>query len=122
MSKLGWILAGLFFAMPVWAGTAVPLAPVANFNQLFADIELPGGIRGELTLTFDDPSGLDGTALDVTAELVDPEDLLLNARLPADVFIPSDFPVLITIEPADGGTELVITWDQTQVRVPIAAA
>ena len=73
-------------------------------NKVTGDIVLPGSIEGKLILTFEDTSGLDSGNLSLLAELVDPLDPQLLARMPAGVFIPSDFPVLVTIEPSGGST------------------
>ena len=102
MSRCRWILPSLLLlASPAWAGGGFPLATSASCNQIFADIDLPG-IEGQITLTFEAPLGLAADSLDLSVELINPEDALLNDRLPEDVFIPSDFPVLIKIEPAAG--------------------
>ncbi len=59
-----------------------------------------GGVSATLTVSIDQPSvTLDGQSLDITAELIDPGDLAKINRLPAGVFLPSRFPVLIGINP-----------------------
>lgn len=68
-------------------------------NQLTGRVELPGGIGADLTLGFESVSGLDLSTLRVTAELVNPLDLVLRSRLPAGVGIPLAFPVVIKIRP-----------------------
>lgn len=74
-------------------------------NEATGVIALPGGLGADLTLTFEDPTGLTADALDVSADVVNPLDMTLLSRLPADgVGIPGGFPVLIRIEPAAGST------------------
>jgi hypothetical protein len=81
------------------AQTAVPLT--VSGNEARGVIDLPGGIRAELTLTFEDVVGLNPAALDVSASLVSPTDLTLLGRLASlDVGIPAAFPVLLRIEPS----------------------
>ncbi len=74
-------------------------------NQASGVISLPGGIGADLTITFEDSSGLAPASLEVSAELVSPLDPSLPSRLPAaDVGIPGAFPVLIRIDPAPGSS------------------
>jgi hypothetical protein len=61
---------------------------------------MPGGIAGDLSISFEDVVGLNKDALDASARLVDPLDSGILSRLPsADVSVPGAFPVLIRIEP-----------------------
>ena len=77
--------------------------PSVDGNKVTADIVFPG-IAAKLILTFLDVSNLNLANLNLDAELVDPEDPALLVRLPAGVSIPSQFPVLVTIEASDGSS------------------
>ena len=63
-------------------------------------IALPGDIFADLTIDFENPVGLTPTALEVSAQLVDPQDPDLLSRLPDNTSIQSAFPVLLRIGPA----------------------
>ena len=89
----------LLTAPAAWAQTSIPLT--ISGNEAKGLIELPGGIGAELSLTFEDVVGLNPGALNVSAQLVNPLDLGLLARLPAiGVSVPLAFPVLLRIEPS----------------------
>lgn len=65
--------------------------------------DLGGGISGTAILRFDEAFDIDlenPAGLGFSAHLIDPDDFV--NRLPADTFIPDDFPVLIKINPAGG--------------------
>ena len=99
-----WILAACLAASPAWSGPGIRQSSVRG-NQYFATVHLSGGdIGADLTLTFEDSAGLDSTSLDVSAELVDPMDPQLAARLPTGLFIPARFPVLMCIAPNAAGS------------------
>jgi hypothetical protein len=78
---------------------------VIDGSQASATISLPGGIGAGLHLGFGQAVGLTETNLGLSAELVNPQDPDLHARLPGGgVGIPAVFPMLLTIEPpATGG-------------------
>lgn len=64
--------------------------------------------RATMLLTFDSPVGLTADNLNITAQIVDPNDPALRARLSGggQVTVPSGFPVLISVDPpAAGGFE-----------------
>lgn len=71
----------------------------------------------DLTLTFDDASNLTAAGLGVSAQLVNPTDPSLLARLPATTLtqLDSAFPLLITIEPTLAGG---LSFERT-VRVEV---
>ena len=82
------------------AQTTFPLA--VSGNTATAVIALPGGYAADLTLTFEDVTGLNPAALQVSARVLSPLDMLaLRSRLPggAAATIPAAFPVLLQIEP-----------------------
>ena len=71
----------------------------------------------DLTLSFDDASNLTAAGLGVSAQLVNPTDPALLARLPATTLtqLDSGFPLLITIEPTLAGG---LSFERT-VRVEV---
>ena len=82
---------------------AVPAAGQGTGNSVTLPIALPGGILGDVTVSFESVNGLTPDNLGVSARLVSPFDPLLGARLPSTVSIPLGFPVLIAIEPTPAG-------------------
>ena len=80
------------------AQIAIPLT--ISGKEATGTISLPGGIGAELTIGFEEVVGLNATALDVTAELVNPLDPGLLARLGSGVTPPVAFPVLVRIDPS----------------------
>lgn len=97
------------------AALAMPAAALAGVtvtitgNQARADIVLPGvpgnpHYTGTLVLEFDSPLGLTAANLNVTAQVVDPGDPALRARLSggALVQVPSAFPVMVSVRPRGG--------------------
>lgn len=86
------------------AATADVLGLTIDGDTATAQIELPGGIAADLTITFEGAVGLSEANLGLDAELVSVSNLALLARLPQLASIPTAFPVLVTIEPpATGG-------------------
>ena len=101
LSRLGAALA-LLVALPAFAGVSVNVSG----NQAFATISLPllaGSVDADVTITFDTPVNLSADALNLTAEVVDPNDAALIARLPACApacaAVDPAFPLLVTVEP-----------------------
>ncbi len=105
-----WLLAAaLTIAPPAAAqGDGTVLAEVLcddsglGCRAVVGQVTLPGGFAASFALRFEGATGLDPDSFAVTTELVDPRDPQLRLRLPAGTFIPSDFPVLLRIEPAEG--------------------
>jgi hypothetical protein len=101
----------LSFALLWLAGTAANAAPLpvtvtASGNHAEASIGSPAQPIAELSLDFQDATGLSASSLGVSASLVDPLDPALLARLPSATLntLPSALPLLVTIEPpANGG-------------------
>jgi uncharacterized protein DUF6689 len=89
----------LGLAPSVFAQVIIPLT--VSGHEATGVIELPGGIGAELSITFEEVVGLNPTALEVSAALVNPLDPTLLARLGGGGLIvpPTAFPVLISIEP-----------------------
>lgn len=88
------------------AAQSLPVLVDVAGNIATVQVGNPASPIAELTLTFDDVSGLSASSLGVSASLVDVSDPTLLARLP-DLRLTrpeSSFPLLITIEPpATGG-------------------
>src|SRR6266550_3122555 len=88
----------LLLASDAYAQTPVPLT--ISGNEVKGSFYLPGGIAGELTISFESAVGLNEDAFDVSARLVDPFDSAILSRLPGPgVSVPEAFPVMIRIEP-----------------------
>src|SRR5687768_13937795 len=83
------------------AGGEIPIPLTVTGGQARGNIHL-AGLHAELTITFEQVTGLTPSALNVTAGLVDPLDPLLASRLDGNglVGIASGFPVRIRIEPS----------------------
>lgn len=96
------VKAGLFIVLSsasvAFAQTPIPLT--VSGNQVQGRVELPGGISGDLTITFESAVGLTPTALEASASLASPLDPALLARLPGLVSVPVAFPVLLRIDPS----------------------
>ncbi len=93
------------FSSPILLAAQPPVALTVNGSTVEAAIELPGGIKADLTLEFEGVVGLSASSLGLSAALVDPLDAALFSRLAdvGDVSIPSAFPVMIQIEPPATG-------------------
>ncbi len=103
---VGAALGGLLLAIAGPAPAQVTVSVVGN--QAFAQISLPNGldtVGADVAITFDSPVNLSPAELNLSAQVVDPNDATLIARLPACspacVLIDPAFPLLITIEPLD---------------------
>jgi len=95
-----------------FAAQAQSLPVSVDVSGNVASIRIGSGEHSvaDVTLTFDEARGLSAGSLGVSASLVDVNDALLLARLPAGVAVPSAFPLLITIQPpALGG----LNFDRT---------
>ena len=102
------LLFALALASTAGAATAqsLPVTVEVSGNHAQASITIDGTEVAELLLDFQDASGLSASSLGVSADVVNPLDPALLARLP-DVnltAITTGLPVMITIEPpANGG-------------------
>ena len=102
------LLFALALASTAGAATAqsLPVTEEVSGNHVHASITIDGTEVAELLLDFQDASGLSASSLGVSADVVNPLDPALLARLP-DVnltAITTGLPVMITIEPpANGG-------------------
>jgi hypothetical protein len=94
---------GLFSLMGASGAFAqVPFSLTVSGRQAKADIDLPGGLETDLTLTFENVVGLTPSSVSVLATVVNPLDPTLLARLPglAQVSVPGAFPVLLQVDPS----------------------
>lgn len=96
-------LLGAACSAPADAGVTVTI----EGNRARADIELGGSpgnpqYAGTMYLTFDSPVGLTAQNLDITASAVNPNDPVLRGRLPSQVTVPGQFPVLVSVRPRNG--------------------
>ncbi|MEO6263442.1 MAG: DUF6689 family protein [Luteimonas sp.] len=100
------LTAALLLGSRAAAAQSLPVSVGVAGNIATVQVGDPLNPLAELTLTFDDASGLSASSLGVSAKLVDITDPSLLARLP-DLSLTrpdSSFPLLITIEPpATGG-------------------
>jgi hypothetical protein len=104
---------GLFFMLGASGAIAqTPFPLTISGNQAQADIDLPGGLGVDLTITFPNVVGLTPGALNLSATVVNPLDPGLLARLPGilQVSVPSAFPVLLQIDPSASS---VLTFEGT---------
>ncbi len=91
----------LLLALATRALAQTPIPLTISGKEARGSFNLPGGIEGELSISFEEVMGLNEDALDASARLVDPRDSGILSRLPGeDVSIPEAFPVVIRIEPA----------------------
>ncbi len=99
-----WRIAATLVAMgPVAASGQTPIPVTVTGNEASGRIELPDGGGADLTISFEQVVGLNPAALDVTASIVNPHDLVFLDRLPAggNVSVPAAFPVTLRIQPSE---------------------
>jgi hypothetical protein len=84
---------------------ALPVDVVVSGNVATVRIGVVNNPIADLTLSFDDATGLSAASLGISAQLININDANLAARLPGgtQTGIPSDFPVMITVEPPSLG-------------------
>lgn len=87
--------------LPTFAQSSGPVQINVNENQVYAEIELPGDITADITITFENAVGLTKESIGLTAELIDVTSPSFLDRLPNNLLVtPSAaFPMMITIEP-----------------------
>jgi Family of unknown function (DUF6689) len=78
---------------------------VISGNQATANLDLPG-VSADLALSFEQVVGLSAANLGLSAQLVDPRDPGLIARLPPGglTSVPGAFPVLVRVQPPPSGS------------------
>ena len=98
--RLNLPLGALVLAMAPHAFAQTPIPLKISGSEANGSFELPGGIAGDLSISFEAVVGLNERALAASARLVDPLDSAILSRLPGPgVSVPGAFPVLIRIEP-----------------------
>lgn len=115
---LGMLLPGIFLLGATGAAAqSLPVQLGTSGNTATANIELLGQTLADVTLTFDQATGLSPASLGLSAELVSLSDPVLLARLPSQALtqLDSALPLLITIEPPAAGG---LSFDRT-VRVEV---
>lgn len=96
------LLAGLATGH-AWSGGTVEV-DVYN-NEVQAAIEFANGVGADVTIGFEQATGLNLKSIGLSAELIDPTDPVLLARLPGTLAsLSSAFPLLLSIEPPEEGT------------------
>ncbi|MDQ3206331.1 MAG: hypothetical protein M3Q40_07475 [Pseudomonadota bacterium] len=107
----------LLFAASSAGAQSLPVQVTASGNTATAKIGLATAPLADVTLTFDNASGLSAASLGMSAELVSLNDAALLARLPSQTLtqLDSALPLLITIEPPSSGT---LSFNRT-VRVEV---
>ncbi|CAN5579210.1 hypothetical protein BH23PSE2_BH23PSE2_11170 [soil metagenome] len=106
------MLAALLFASFTVSAQAVPVSVKVNGEVAVVRIGTAAAPIADLTLTFDDASGLSASSLGVSAELVSLSNPAILSRLadPKLLQIDPAFPLLITVEPpASGGLSFLRT-------------
>lgn len=96
---------------------AVPVTVQAAGDTATIEVKLGNEVLADLTLSFDDASGLSASSLGVSAQLLSATSPSLLARLPDGQLtqVPGALPLLVTIEPpANGG----LSFERT-VRVEL---
>lgn len=78
------------------------LGATVNGTSLSVTVSLPGGIGADVKVGFEEVSGLSLTNLGLSAQLVNPLDPALRARLPSSSVLPA-LPLLLRIEPPAAG-------------------
>jgi hypothetical protein len=101
-----WIFLALLGGLPSMArAQQLPVNVSVSGNVATVQIGGAGNPLADITISFDDASGLTPASLGVSASAVNVSDPTLVARLPSASLtsIPSAFPVLITVEPPVSG-------------------
>ena len=94
----------LFFAIGLAHAQSLPVSVTAARDTAAVRIGDTTTPLADLTLNFDQASGLSASSLGVSANLVRFKDLLLLTRLPSNLTsIPAELPMLITVEPPGTG-------------------
>jgi hypothetical protein len=95
------ILALLTFVLSAALPAAGQVMPTITGNSITLTISRPGGLSAELSLSFEEVTGLSLANIGLSAEVVNPNDPALLARLPAGAAVA--LPVLLRIEPPVAG-------------------
>jgi hypothetical protein len=94
-------MALLLFLPALAAAQSLPVSVTVSGNTANVRIGAVGAVVADMTLSFDDASGLSPAALGISAETINLSSAALLARLPAGSLtsIPSSLPLMITVEP-----------------------
>jgi len=98
---VGGLLLAVAMAAPV--GAQLPGGLLPGGGSVSVSVSLPGGISAQVAVSFESVSNLSLSSLGLSAQLIDPHDPTLTARLPAGTSIAAGFPVLLRIEPPAAG-------------------
>jgi hypothetical protein len=99
----------LMLSFGAWSGAAnsqsLPVSVSVSGNTATVQVGAAGNVIADVTLSFDDASGLSASSLGISAQLVNIDNITLLSRLPGlQTTMSSNFPLMITIEPpATGG-------------------
>ena len=93
----------LAMALPAYAILPGISSSSVSGNTVSLSIALPGSLGADVTLTFEDVTGLSLTNLGVSVHVINPLDPALLARLPGGSVPAAAFPVLLRIEPPSTG-------------------
>jgi hypothetical protein len=98
------LLATLLLAAPLVSAQTLPVSTTVAGNTATIVVGSPVNPVADVTLTFDDATGLSASSLGVQAQLVDLSNPVLLARLGNALTQPDSlFPLLLTIEPPSTG-------------------
>jgi hypothetical protein len=93
-------VAALLLCLSAISTAQATVVVTVSGNTANAAISL-GSYSAQVTIVFDSPINLTADNLNVTAQVVNPLDLAVIARLPLGVSIDPAFPVMITVEPVN---------------------
>jgi hypothetical protein len=92
----------LLATLPAAAVTPGVASATVNGSSVSATVSLPGGLSADVTLSFESVTGLNLSSLGASAQVVNPNDPALLARLSGGT-VPPGFAVLLRIEPPAAG-------------------
>lgn len=95
-----------FACLALVLSVAVPAAGQslgASGNSISVTVSLPGGYSADIRVSFEQVVGLSLANLGVSAQVINPNDPVLRARLPSSSVVPA-LPILLRIEPPVAGS------------------
>lgn len=101
--RKSFVLATLLLCAALPAYSQGLIGGTVSGNSISITVSLPGGISADLKVKFEEVSGLTLANLGVSAQLVNPLDPALRARLPTGTVLPA-LPLLVRIEPPTTGS------------------
>lgn len=101
MKNIATVLAVFLLSIPkLFAATISPAEVEFDDNKVEASFVVPGGIEVDLSLSFDNSTGLHPSNVDITAQLVSLTDLSVLNRLPSSLIqMQAAFPVIVSVKP-----------------------